>query len=79
VNVVAHQVDLVVRVPIGGVGRHLGRRAGEYQPSPTGIHGLEAQRVLQERPRRNGVVREQNRMEADDHLDGKRTDTGLLR
>jgi hypothetical protein len=67
-NVVAYQVDLMMRLPLGGMGSHLGGRTSEYQPSASGIHRVEAKRVLKKRARCNSVVREQNRVEADDHV-----------
>jgi hypothetical protein len=67
-DVVAHEVDLVMRMALGGMGSQLGGRAGEYQPSASGIHRFEAKRVLKKRARRDRVVGEQNRVKPDDHL-----------
>ena len=57
-----------MRSPLGGMGSQLRGRGSEYQPSASGVHGVEAKRVLKERARCDSVVREQNRVQADDHV-----------
>ena len=58
VDVVAHQVELVPRLAVGGMDPELGGREGEDQPAAAGVDGVELEHVAEELARRLRVARE---------------------
>src|SRR5918999_927500 len=68
VDVVAHEVQLVLAVPVDRVHGKLGRRQGKDQPAVTGIHGRPSQDFTEELARLLGTVAVDNRVYAGDHL-----------
>ena len=67
VNVFAHQVQLVVGFPVGGMGGQLGRRKGEDQPSAPGIDRGEVEHLAKEGSVCFSIAGENDRVNADDH------------
>jgi hypothetical protein len=67
VNVVAHEVQLVMRMLVGRMGCELGGRERENQPARSSIDRIETEGVAKERARLVGIVREDDRVNAGDH------------
>jgi hypothetical protein len=67
VHVVAHEVGLVMRIPVGRVNGQFGGRQGEDEPPATRVDRRESQNVANERADALGIVREDARVGADDH------------
>src|SRR6266480_1397069 len=66
-NVLGHQIQLVVGIPVSGVGRKLGGRKGEDQPPATRIDRGEIEHVAKERPVCLRIASENDRVNAADH------------
>src|SRR3954447_5563574 len=66
-HVIAHEIELVTSIPVGGMRGQLGGRQGEDQPAAASVHGWEAEDVSEEGPIRRRIEREHDRVNAGDH------------
>src|SRR6185312_10662123 len=67
-DVVAHQIELVVRVLVGGMDGHLRRRQPEDEPPTTDVDVRQMKDVAQETAIRLWFRAVDDRMRADDHV-----------
>ena len=66
-DVVAHQVELLAALPVGGMNGQLGRREGENRPASARVHRRQPEHVREEPPDLLRFWREHNRMYPSDH------------
>jgi hypothetical protein len=66
-DVVAHEVELVMEVAVRGMRGQLGRRQGEDEPAASGVDRRELERVAQEGAEGVRVLAEDHRMGSVDH------------
>jgi len=66
-DVVAHQIELMVAALLRGMGRKLGWRKPEDEPTASSVDRREAEHVAKECPRSFWIAGEDDRMGADDH------------
>jgi hypothetical protein len=70
-NVVAHEVELMMRLLVGGVRCELGRGQRENEPATPGIDRFELQHVVQKPAHPRRIVGEDDRVDTDDHVNAR--------